>query len=69
MAGITRKPQPTNVTNNDDLAMPNRTSRWARRSDKSRLHSSKDSSDGGGETSPTLDKLDVYGDGPWTVPT
>jgi hypothetical protein len=31
--------------------------------------SSKDSSDGGGETFPTLDKLDVYGDGPWTVPT
>jgi len=29
----------------------------------------KDSSDGGGETSPTLDKLDVYGDGPWTFPT
>ena len=31
--------------------------------------SSKDSSDGGGETFSTLDKLDVYGDGPWTVPT
>ena len=31
--------------------------------------SSKDSSDGGGETFPALDKLDVYGDGPWTVPT
>ncbi len=29
----------------------------------------KDSSVGGGKTSPTLDKLDVYGDGPWTVPT